>query len=268
LVAGIFKQIINYKPLIMKKLQINLLIAVGLITLTILSCKKKDNDTPTPTPAPVASFTVTNGGCIGPCTVTFTNTSQNATSYSWDFGDGSSVSTAVSPTHQYTLAGTYTVRLTATGAGGTNSATSNVVISAPQYYITFDADNVPVSFTDISAVRNTTASPRTLTISGTQAAGANPKFKFFSEETFIGFVSGLNVGCSSSTTPSDYIEYTNATGTLHSTANASDGISVFFSQMSYTNGGEAQGTFSGNIKTSGGTVVAITNGAFKVKFSN
>lgn len=46
--------------------------------------------------------------------VSFSNFSQNATSYSWDFGDGNS-STEESPTHNYATAGEYTVVLTATG---------------------------------------------------------------------------------------------------------------------------------------------------------
>lgn len=43
---------------------------------------------------------------------TFTNISENATSYHWNFGDGSE-STENSPTHEYSLAGTYIVTLTA-----------------------------------------------------------------------------------------------------------------------------------------------------------
>ena len=48
----------------------------------------------------------------------FTNESINATSYSWDFGDGNT-STAVNPNHTYPPeAGSYTVTLTATNPGG------------------------------------------------------------------------------------------------------------------------------------------------------
>ena len=53
-----------------------------------------------------------------PLTVQFTNqTTGNATSYRWIFGDGGS-STAANPSHTF-AAGTYTVTLTATGPGGT-----------------------------------------------------------------------------------------------------------------------------------------------------
>lgn len=57
--------------------------------------------------------------------VSFTNTSTNATSYLWDFGDsGSSTSAATIVTHQYNTAGPFTAKLKATGAGGTDSCSA------------------------------------------------------------------------------------------------------------------------------------------------
>ncbi len=56
--------------------------------------------------------TATTEFCNAPASVTFANSSQNATSYSWDFGDGSS-STDQNPTHNYTTLGVYSVTLTA-----------------------------------------------------------------------------------------------------------------------------------------------------------
>ncbi|HKK61009.1 MAG TPA: PKD domain-containing protein, partial [Bacteroidales bacterium] len=44
--------------------------------------------------------------------IVFTNFSENAVSYSWDFGDGET-STEENPTHTYAETGTYTVVLTA-----------------------------------------------------------------------------------------------------------------------------------------------------------
>ena len=75
-------------------------------------------------PAPVANFTssCTRLNC------TFTNSSTNATSYSWSFGDGSAASTATNPAHTYPRAGTYTVVLTAKNSG-TVSSTKSVTIT-------------------------------------------------------------------------------------------------------------------------------------------
>ncbi len=55
----------------------------------------------------------------------FTNTSTGSiTSYAWTFGDGGT-STAASPSHIYAAAGVYTVSLTVTGPGGSNTQTRN-----------------------------------------------------------------------------------------------------------------------------------------------
>jgi PKD repeat protein len=50
--------------------------------------------------------------CSAPASVQFTNLSQNATSYLWDFGDGTT-STEAEPLHEYSALGAYTVILTA-----------------------------------------------------------------------------------------------------------------------------------------------------------
>jgi PKD repeat protein len=80
--------------------------------------------------APVANFNASPTSGTAPLAVTFTSSSTNAASYSWDFnGDGTTDSTAPSPAHTYTNAGTYTVSLTATGPGGTNTKTQNGYIT-------------------------------------------------------------------------------------------------------------------------------------------
>ena len=79
---------------------------------------------------PVAGFTgsPTNGAVL--LAVTFTNLSINATNYAWNFGDGNTLNTAsaTNVTDTYTNAGSYTVMLTATGPGGTNSLTNTAYI--------------------------------------------------------------------------------------------------------------------------------------------
>lgn len=70
---------------------------------------------------PTSNFT-TKADATTPKKITFTNTSLNAVSYSWDFGDGSAAVTDPAPTYTYAKAGTYTVTLTATGITGSADA--------------------------------------------------------------------------------------------------------------------------------------------------
>ncbi len=69
-------------------------------------------------PPPVAAFDANPTVGLAPLLVRFTNlTAGVTTGFAWDFGDGT-VSTAVNPAKVFTNAGSYTVRLTATGPGG------------------------------------------------------------------------------------------------------------------------------------------------------
>jgi PKD repeat protein len=70
---------------------------------------------------PTANFSTKTDASINQ-KIVFTNTSANAVSYTWDFGDGSGLVTEPSPTHTYATAGTYTVTLTATGVTGSADA--------------------------------------------------------------------------------------------------------------------------------------------------
>jgi PKD repeat protein len=84
---------------------------------------------------PTTSFSSSVNGV----TVSFTNTSQNATSYLWDFGDGSTSSEA-NPTHTYLDGGTYTVTLSATNICGTTTSTQQVTVeSAPEAAFTLSS---------------------------------------------------------------------------------------------------------------------------------
>jgi PKD repeat protein len=74
------------------------------------------------TPNPVASFTASPLTGNFPLTVNFVNTSTNATSYLWNFGDNTT-STDPAPVHTYTTAGPFSPSLTATGAAGTQPNT-------------------------------------------------------------------------------------------------------------------------------------------------
>lgn len=77
-------------------------------------------------PLPVAGFTAVESGLD----VVFTNSSTDATSYTWDFGDGNN-STATNPSHSYNQSGTYTVVLTAFNGCGAESFTQNITVLIP-----------------------------------------------------------------------------------------------------------------------------------------
>ncbi len=74
------------------------------------------------TPQPVAngSYTISNGNVVS-----FTNTSTNATSYDWDFGDFNS-SSAANPLHVYPDNNPYTVTLTAKNGICSSTKTFNI----------------------------------------------------------------------------------------------------------------------------------------------
>ncbi len=77
----------------------------------------------------VPSYTVDNTTGCGDLTANFDCTVPNATSWLWDFGDGTT-SNIQNPVHQYTAAGNYTVTLTVTTTSGCNgTATFNNAIT-------------------------------------------------------------------------------------------------------------------------------------------
>jgi len=82
-----------------------------------------------PLPAPVANFTASPTNGTVPLAVSFFNLSTNAMNYSWEFGDGNT-STLTNATDTYSNPGTYSVTLTAVGAGGTNILTLTNYITA------------------------------------------------------------------------------------------------------------------------------------------
>ena len=88
-----------------------------------------------PEPQPTATFTYVADGRE----VTFTNTSTNATAYEWDFGDGTT-STEQNPVHTYESYGTYTVRLKATGPGGTATSQPDDIALAKSSPVQVDGD--------------------------------------------------------------------------------------------------------------------------------
>ncbi len=110
-------------------------------------------------PPPLAGFTASPTTGVWPLTVAFANQTSGATAYIWDFGDGET-STAQDPVHVYYHAGIYTVSLTATGPGGSDTISRNA-------YITVEKAAATVTLADLSQIYDGT--PRNATATSSPA---------------------------------------------------------------------------------------------------
>ena len=95
-------------------------------------------------------------GCFGQLFVTFSNQSSNASSHTWDYGDGSARENSVSPSHFYTNPGTYQVMHIAQSVNGcldTSYTTIKVGKNVQAKYTpsnTFGCGTLTVDFQNLS----------------------------------------------------------------------------------------------------------------------
>ncbi|HWQ67102.1 MAG TPA: PKD domain-containing protein [Methanospirillum sp.] len=137
---------------------------VSLTATNIVSSQKKTKENYItaldPVKPPVADFSASPQAGIIPLSVAFSDlTTNKPTSWSWIFGDGAT-SVEQNPVHIYTVAGTYTVNLTASNKAGSSSKekpefiTASPNVTKPVADFTADPTSgmVPLSvrFTDIS----------------------------------------------------------------------------------------------------------------------
>ncbi|KKH49928.1 PKD domain-containing protein [Methanosarcina sp. 1.H.A.2.2] len=139
---------------------------------------------------PLANFSsnITSDYVFLSVPVQFTDLSENATGWTWDFGDGAG-STKQNPTHTYSAAGIYTVSLTVSNSNGTDSklATVNVVPKgspAPSYAFITNINSNTVSV--INTGNNT--------FTATVPAGINPLGVAVSPDGTRIYVTNANYG--------------------------------------------------------------------------
>jgi PKD repeat protein len=96
----------------------SLALVSSFVLITVTSCKKKEV---------VPSFDVNQSKTVDEdFQFSFTNSTENATKYEWDFGDGNT-SSETNPKHVYSKKGDFTVQLTATNDDGDFEVTEKVV---------------------------------------------------------------------------------------------------------------------------------------------
>ena len=143
--------------------------------------------TPPPTTQPTADFTYSpSSNLTAPVKISFTNNSKNASSYGWDFGDGTT-SMTTNPIKDFTKAGDYTVKLTATDAQN-QKAQKTVVISvkattvvSPVADWSWSASNLKVTFTNQS--KNATSYSWNFN-DGTTSTATNPVHDYAKAGTY------------------------------------------------------------------------------------
>ena len=194
-------------------------------------------------PLPViAGFTANPTSGVAPLFVSFSNLSTDASSYSWDFGDGNT-STASNPANTYSNAGNYAVSLTATGAGGTNSLvrTNYIVVTnpPPSVIVDFTANStsgvapLSVSFTNLSSG----ATDYSWNFGdGNTGTAANPINTYTNPGSYTVSLTAIGGGITNILTRTNYVIVSNQPPLVAAfTANPTSGVApltVFFTNLS------------------------------------
>jgi beta-glucanase (GH16 family) len=113
---------------------LKIVVVVMLFALAFVSCKKSDKtNAGTSTGTPPTNLTINNVvNANNSGNVTFTASATNATTYSFDFGDGTAVQSNAtgSMAYKYAASGTYTATVTAkSSTGQTVTATTQVTVT-------------------------------------------------------------------------------------------------------------------------------------------
>ncbi len=160
---------------------------------------------------PVSDFSVSITGLD----IELTNLSIDASTYEWDFGDGS-VSTEENPSHTYATEGNYTITLISTNVCGSDTSYQEIAITYSAPVADFIADNITptthdtVAFTDLSTNFPDTwlwlITPPTITYqNGTASYSQNPYVSFDAPGPYTVTLTASNAEGSDTETKTDYI---------------------------------------------------------------
>lgn len=212
-----------------------------------------------PNPLPAFSQFTT---CVS-SQVTFTNNSTTTgtnpiTSYTWNFGDGSAISTGSAPAHTYTAPNTYTVKLIASSAFCSDSLKQTVLLNVKPTASFVTSSSVGCSPLSVS-FSNTSSNANTYTwkfgpANAASSSATNALFTYTnSTQNFLNYtvtlISSTGAGCADSVKKAISVK-PNPVASF--TANGFTGCSPKLTTFSNTSVGytTSQWTFSNGIGTS------------------
>ncbi len=198
---------------------------------------------------PTASFIPPASVCVGtPMTFIDNSTGGNPLFYSWDFGDGSPISTQQNPTHTYAAPGTYCVTLRArkTINGCDDDTTICVVVEDvpnPGFTVVPKCNGYPTPFTDVSTIANGTITQWAWDFGdGNTSAVQNPNHVYANCGTYnVKLIVYSNGGCVDSITQQVVIPCTPTASFTYDTA--CFGSPVNFTDLSNVQGGQITAWF-------------------------
>ena len=156
------------------------------------------NVSETPEPVlPVANFSANVTSGFAPLSVQFNDSSENATSVIWDFGDGSN-STERNPVHDFATQGIYTVNLTAINVNGTDLKSATINVSEkPVLPVANFSTNVSEGFAPLSVQFNDSSENATSVIwdfgDGSNSTERNPVHDFATQGIYTVNLTAINV---------------------------------------------------------------------------
>jgi hypothetical protein len=176
--------------------------SLSLLETNDVTCSDNDSIMVSISTLPNAKFG-TAKSCFGDATQ-FTDSSTDATTYVWNFGDGGN-STAANPTHNYAATGTYTTKLIVKNAAGCRHIASKQFDITPLPSVSFTFAKQPArafNFTSTSTISSGTITSWKWDFGdGTLSSLENPSHQYSSAASFDVKLCAMSAaGCESCTT--------------------------------------------------------------------
>ena len=222
--------------------------SAGTYTVILAATNAKGTDTETKSgyitaskgaSTPVASFVSNATSGTVPLSVQFVDLSTNSpSSWAWSFGDGGT-SAVQNPVHTYSTGGTYTVTLTATNSGGSNTVTKADYIGAGKvatipvasFVSSVTEGNAPLT---VQFVDSTTNSPTSWIWSfgdGNMSTLQNPSHTYTMSDTYTVTLIATNSAGSDTKSMNGYITVTYTKPVANFTSDVTNGTAPFTVQF-------------------------------------